>query len=233
VSPRRPNVVAIVPAAGGGDRLGLGIPKAFVDLDGEPIFRRAVRAALSSDVVSSVVVAVPAGFETEADAALHSVGPHAVVVGGATRQSSVRLALAVVAETADIVVCHDAARPFAVPELFDAVVAGLDEADGVVPGVPIPDTVKRVQGDVVTATEPRDGLVAVQTPQAFRAPVLRDAHRRAEATGLDVTDDAAVIEWAGYRVRVVPGDPANFKVTTAQDLARAEAVLRGSRGAVA
>jgi 2-C-methyl-D-erythritol 4-phosphate cytidylyltransferase len=232
VSPRRSNVVAIVPAAGGGDRLGLGVPKAFVDLDGEPIFRRAVRAALSSAVVSSVVVAVPPGFEAEAHAALEAVGPHAVVAGGSSRQSSVRIALAIVAETVDVVVCHDAARPFAMPELFDAVVAGVGEADGAVPGVPIADTVKRVRDDVVTATESRDGLVAIQTPQAFRASVLREAHRRAEHARLDFTDDAAVLEWAGFRVRVVPGDPNNFKVTTAEDLARAEAVLRRSRGAV-
>lgn len=232
MSPRRPNVVAIVPAAGGGERLGVGFPKAFVELDGEPILRRAVRAVLSADAVSSAVVAVPPGLESEARVALETLGPLAVVAGGPTRQASVRRALDAVAETVDVIVCHDAARPFAKPELFDAVVGLLDETDGVVPWVPIADTVKRVRGDEVIETEPRDVLVAVQTPQAFRASALRDAHRRAEEAGLDVTDDAAVLEWAGYRVRVVPGDPANFKVTTSEDLVRAEAVLRRSRGVV-
>jgi 2-C-methyl-D-erythritol 4-phosphate cytidylyltransferase len=224
--------VAIVPAAGGGERLGLGVPKAFVELDGEPILRRAVRAVLSTDVVGSIVVAVPPGLEAAAEAALEAMGPHVVVAGGTTRQGSVHRALEILDAAADVIVCQDAARPFATAELFRSVIEELVRGDGAVPAVPIPDTIKRVREGIVVATEPRDDLVAVQTPQAFRASTLREAHRRAEAAGLDFTDDAAVLEWAGYRVRVVPGDPANFKITSAEDLARAESVLRRSRGTV-
>jgi 2-C-methyl-D-erythritol 4-phosphate cytidylyltransferase len=232
VSPGPAHVVAIVPGAGGGERLGRGVPKAFLELDGEAILRRTIRAVLSSDRIASVVVAVPPGLETEAEKMLEAVGQHVVVAGGSTRQASVQRALECVPETVDAVVCHDAARPFATAELFEAVLGGLGDADGVIPCVPIADTVKRIREDSVVTTEPRGDLCAAQTPQAFRASALRDAHRRAATARLDVTDDAALLEWCGYRVRVVPGDSANFKVTTTDDLARAEAVLRRARGAV-
>jgi len=121
-------------------------------------------------------------------------------------------------------VCHDAARPFASPALYSAVVSALASADGAVPVLAVADTVKRVRGGIVDATEPRDGLALAQTPQAFDAAALRDAHDRAEREGVEVTDDAAALEWAGYRVSAVPGEVRNFKVTTPEDLARAELV---------
>jgi 2-C-methyl-D-erythritol 4-phosphate cytidylyltransferase len=231
MSPGRAHVVAIVPGAGGGERLGRGVPKAFVELDGEPILRRTIRTVLSSDLIASVVVAVPPRLESAAEAMLEAVGPYVVVAGGSTRQDSVRRALGCVPDAVEAVVCHDAARPFAPSSLFDAVLGRLD-ADGVVPCIPIADTIKRIRDEFVVATEPRGDLLAAQTPQAFRASALRDAHRRAEKARLDVTDDASLLEWCGYRVRVIPGDPANFKVTTPDDLARAEAFLRRSRGLV-
>ena len=130
-----------------------------------------------------------------------------------------------------VVMCHDAARPFATPALFDRVLGALDGVQGVVPVVPVPDTVKRVEGGVVLRTEPREGLVLAQTPQAFLALALRQAHDRAERDGIEVTDDAAALERAGFRVRAVPGEPGNFKITTPEDLARAEAIaLELARG---
>ncbi len=159
----------------------------------------------------------------------------AVVPGGATRSASVRAGLAAVPDDAGIVVVHDAARPLATPSLFRAVVSALvDDPDlaAAIPGVPVTDTLKRLDGTRVAATVPRDGLVAVQTPQAFRADVLRRAH----ASGDDATDDAGMVEQAGGTVRVVEGEHANVKVTVESDLALAELLVacagrRGSAGA--
>ena len=146
-------------------------------------------------------------------------GADVTVAGGATRSASVRAGLAAVPADAAVIVVHDAARPLASPALFAAVVAALDEegVDGAVPALPVTDTVKRVAGDAVVATLDRAELVAVQTPQAFRAEALRRAH----ASGLDATDDAALVELAGGRVVVVPGELTNLKITTSSDLSRA------------
>lgn len=223
------SAVAIVLAAGGGERLGSSVAKAFVGLGGRPILARAVAAALGSPAVDAVVVAAPAGSEDLAHAVLEPFGTHAVVTGGPTRQASVRAALEVIPATARVVLCHDAARPLATSRLFSAVVEALDgsSADGAVPVVPVADTVKRVRHGAVIGTEPREELALAQTPQAFRAEALREAHARAAAAGRDFTDDAATLEWAGYRVVAVDGELSNFKITTAEDLARAELVIGG------
>lgn len=220
-----PGAVALVLAAGVGERLGRGRPKAFLALGPDTLLTLSARAAAASPEVESLVIAVPPGFEEEAGT-LHRVGkPVRAVAGGTTRHESVRLALAAAPLEASAVICHDAARPFASPALFGAVLAGLEEADGVVPVVPIPDTVKRVREGIVVATEDRDELRLAQTPQAFASGALREAHERAAREGMTFTDDASLLEWAGYRVAVVPGEPGNFKVTTAEDMARALATL--------
>jgi 2-C-methyl-D-erythritol 4-phosphate cytidylyltransferase len=218
--------VAIVLAAGGGERLGLPIPKAFVDLGGRPMLVHAASAALACPGIGAVVVVVPSGWEQAANEHLDLVGPHTVVVGGGTRQASVRAALGVVPPGAPVLVCHDAARPFAPATLFAAALSALDGVHGVVPVVPVADTVKRIRGDLVDRTEDRAALALAQTPQAFDALALRESHARAERDGVEVTDDASALELAGYRVRTIPGDPGNFKVTTAEDLARAELVAK-------
>jgi 2-C-methyl-D-erythritol 4-phosphate cytidylyltransferase len=214
--------VAIVLAAGRGERLGAGGPKAFAQLAGRPILAHAVTAALACPEVRMVVVAAPPGAEDLAHAIVEPLGAHAVVAGGATRRASVRAALEAVPAEVPAVVCHDAARPFATPGLFSRVIAALEGVDGVVPVLPVPDTVKRVAKGVVLGTEPREGLVLAQTPQAFDAAALRAAHERAERQADEVTDDAAALERAGYRVRAIPGEATNFKITTPEDLARAE-----------
>jgi 2-C-methyl-D-erythritol 4-phosphate cytidylyltransferase len=220
--------VVIIVAAGSGERLGGDVPKAFVPLGGEPMLVWSVRAALGCVGIGSVVVAAPADREDLAHAMIEPLGPHAVVTGGSSRQASVRAALDVVSDGTDVVVVHDAARPFATPSVFSAVIDALEDADGAIPVVPLADTVKRVENGWVVSTTARDELAAAQTPQAFRSAALRDAHGRADAEGLEFTDDAAMLEWAGYRVRAVEGELGNFKVTTPADLERASSVARAA-----
>jgi 2-C-methyl-D-erythritol 4-phosphate cytidylyltransferase len=227
--------VALILAAGAGERLGGSGPKAFEPLGDRPMVSFSLEAAASSALVGSIVVVTPAGHGSDPEwrslvirgSTARDV-PVGFTVGGATRQESVRLGLAALPPEPDVVVVHDAARPFAPPALFDrtieALVApgGVGSVAGAIPVVPCPDTVKRVRDGVVVQTVPRGDLVLVQTPQAFLAAALRDAHAQAARSGLAATDDAMVLEAAGYRVATVPGEPSNFKITTPEDLARAE-----------
>jgi 2-C-methyl-D-erythritol 4-phosphate cytidylyltransferase len=200
------SVWVVVVAAGSGRRFGA--PKHFAPLGGRALVQWAVDAA--RPVADGVVLVLPADADGDAIA-----GVDAVVTGGATRAASVRAGLAAVPESAEVIAVHDGARPLASPALFRAVVdAVAGGADAAVPAVAVADTLKQVVGDTVTATVARDGLVAVQTPQAFSAAVLRRAHH-AEP---EATDDAGLVESLGATVRVVPGDPRNIKVTTATDL---------------
>lgn len=221
--------VAIVLAAGLGERMGAGTPKAFVDLGASTILEVAVARASACPSVDALIVTVPSGFEEQARRLLAGVSrPVTVVTGGATRQASVWLGLKALPEEADRVAVHDAARCLASSELFTAVMSALSNADGVVPVVQVRDTVKRLHDGVVTGTLPdREELVLAQTPQAFDVAVIREAHESAARSGLDFPDDAAVLEWAGKRVVAVPGEETNFKITTRADLARAAAVLGG------
>lgn len=228
---------AIVLAAGGGRRLGTDEPKAFVSIGGRPLVALSAAAAVASPAIGSLVAAVPQGLEDRARELLAGIDlPVTVVAGGESRQASVALALRAVSDDVQVVLCHDAARPFAPPDLFTAVVDAIDQhvegaidghVDGAIPVVPIADTVKRVAAGLIVGTESREGLALAQTPQAFRLEALREAHRRAQEASVFFTDDAGVVEWAGYRVAAVQGDPRNFKVTTLADLARARARVEG------
>lgn len=210
------SVWAIVLAAGQATRYGADIPKQYERLGGQRVLDWSIDAARQT--CDGVVLVVAEAFVDRAEPSAD-----VVVAGGATRSESVRAGLTVVPADAEIVVVHDAARPLAGAPLFDAVIEWvLAGADGAVPGVPLTDTVKRVddQGRVVETVD-REELVAVQTPQAFRAEVLREAHEgRPEAT-----DDAALVEELGSTVVVVPGDPRNLKITFASDLRIAELYL--------
>ncbi len=220
--------VAVVPAAGAGQRLGAGIPKAFVDLDGQSLIERALAGLRDSGAVDEIIVAVPPGRTDEAMLVLASPDrPVTVVAGGAERGESVRLALAA-AGSADFVLVHDAARPLTPPALIARVVAALQGGhQAVVPGLPLSDTIKAVDanGDVLGTPE-RAGLRAVQTPQGFSTELLLRAYESA-GPGALFTDDAALVENIGGRVHVVDGDPLAFKITTPLDLTLARAVLRG------
>jgi 2-C-methyl-D-erythritol 4-phosphate cytidylyltransferase len=209
---------ALLLAAGRGERLGA--PKGFVQLEGRPLLALALETVRRCASVDVIVVLVPAGDEVQAR---ELAGPDEIVaVGGDSRQASVRAgldALDDLGRPVDAVVVHDVARPLAPSTLFDEVIAGLGDADGVVPGVPVTDTVKRLDDGVVAETLPREALVAVQTPQAFRLEALRRAHELAAKEGFLGTDDASLLERAGMRVVVVPGDPRNVKITEPHDLA--------------
>jgi 2-C-methyl-D-erythritol 4-phosphate cytidylyltransferase len=210
-------VGAVIVAAGRGDRFGG--PKQFLTIDGVRLVDRAV--ATCRAIADAVVVVLPPGEPW--------TGPpvDAWTAGGATRSASVRAGLARLPHAVDVVVVHDAARPLATPALFAAVVDAVRAgADGAVPGVPVADTLKRVDGERVVETVDRTSLVTVQTPQAFRVSALRAAH----ASEADATDDAALVEAAGGTVVVVPGEPTNFKITEPVDLARAVALLRTEVG---
>lgn len=207
-------VWAIVVAAGSGRRFGR--PKQF-ELIGD---RRVVdhSAAVADEVCDGVVVVYPPTDAAEFGG----------VAGGRTRAESVSLGLAEVPPSADVICVHDGARPFASATLYRAVIAAVRAgADGAVPGLAVTDTIKRVVDGQVIDTPPRAQLFAVQTPQAFRAAVLRDAHRHAssDADAAAATDDAALVERRGGRVVVVPGDPMNRKITHPEDLDWARRVV--------
>jgi 2-C-methyl-D-erythritol 4-phosphate cytidylyltransferase len=213
------SVWAIVAAAGRGDRLGLDRPKAFAALGGRPLLAESLERLEASDWIDAIVVAAPEGWEEPAVLLAEELGcgkVSACITGGATRAESVRLGLAAVPDDAAVALVHDAARPLVTDEVVGRVLEPLGEGwDGAVPGVPLADTVKRVRGDEIVETVSRDDLVAVQTPQAFVASVLRSA---AAADRADASDCAALVERVGGRVKVVAGDPRLRKVTDASDL---------------
>jgi 2-C-methyl-D-erythritol 4-phosphate cytidylyltransferase len=205
------SIWSIVLAAGSGRRYDDARLKQYEPLGSGRVLDLSLAHARST--ADGVVLVVSRPFVTDPEP-LADV----VVEGGERRSDSVRCGLAAVPDDCDIVVVHDAARPLAEPALFDAVVeAVLAGADAAIPGVDVADTIKRVDDGQVTATLDRDELVAVQTPQAFRADVLRRAHEG----GPDATDDAALVEALGGLVIVVPGDPGNVKITTTADLVMA------------
>lgn len=216
------STVAVVPAAGSGERLAAGAPKAFVNLGGRPMLEHALAGLRDSGVVDTVVVAVP---PTLTDEAKLVVGGEAIIVaGGADRTESVRLALTAIGD-AEFVLVHDAARALTPPALIARVVHALQSGHpAVIPGLPVTDTIKAVDANgVVLGTPERAGLRAVQTPQGFQAELLRRAYDRAAVGGF--TDDASMVEMTGTPVQVVDGDPLAFKITTPNDLLLAEALL--------
>ena len=220
------SVWAILVAAGRGERLGLDQPKAFARLGEDPLLAEPLHRLDDSDWVDAIVLVAPPGWEEPAILLAEELGcgkVSACVPGGDTRADSVRAGLAEVPADALVVLVHDAARPLLSAEVVERVLAPLSEGwDGAVPGLPVADTLKRVGADgAVAETVSRDGLWAVQTPQAFVADVLRAA----AADGGDAPDCASLVEARGGRIKVVPGDPRLLKVTTADDLAKIEAWL--------
>lgn len=216
-------VVAVVPAAGSGERLAAGVPKAFYQLEGQTLVERAVDGLLGSGVIDTVVAAVPADLADEAKLILADRAT--VVAGGANRAESVRLALAALPGDPDFVLVHDAARALTPAALIVRVVEALRAGHGaVVPALPLSDTIKAVDANgVVLGTPERAGLRAVQTPQGFATHLLLRAYQRAGAA--DFTDDASLVEHVGGQVRVVEGDPLAFKITTQLDLLLAQAIV--------
>lgn len=212
------SVWAILAAAGSGERLGLDRPKAFAPLNDRPLVAEPLERLDASDWIEGIVVAAPPEWEEPCILVAEEVAAGKVagtVTGGASRSESVRAALAEVPQEATVVLVHDAARPVVEEEVIERLVTALAGWDAAVPVLPIADAVKRVDGESVTETLDRDGLVTVQTPQAFVASTLREA-----LTG-DVSsapDCASLVEARGGRVRAVEGDPRLLKVTTPADL---------------
>ena len=214
---RPPRVAALLVAAGTGSRFGGAMPKQFVPLAGRPVIRRAAEAlARETDLLLAV------GDGPALRAALAGLVHLPPVAGGPTRQASVLAGLeALVAHAPDIVLVHDAARPHIPPGTVAALLAALQTARGAIPAVPVADTLKRADGRMIAATIPRQGLYRAQTPQAFRFPLLLELHRAA-ADG--ATDDASILEAAGYQVALVAGSEDNVKLTYPEDLVRLERV---------
>ncbi|WP_277454159.1 2-C-methyl-D-erythritol 4-phosphate cytidylyltransferase [Janibacter sp. DB-40] len=218
----------VVVAAGSGRRLGADRPKAFVELAGVTLLEHALRGVVAAGV-DEVAVVVPLDLVTQAEAVAAPLGAPTgptmtVVAGGAERTDSVAAGLSVLSERVHLVLVHDAARCLTPAAVFDRVLAALERgAKGAIPGVPVVDTIKTVDPDgFITGTPSRDSLRAVQTPQGFRRDVLEEAH----ASGVSATDDAALVEALGHRVLVVEGDHRSLKITTPEDLAHAERLLR-------
>ena len=225
----RDAVWAVVPAGGRGVRMGRKKPGIL--LAGRPVLAWTLGVFERTPVVRGVVVAVPAEDVAGWRRRLRGCGKvAAVVAGGAERQGSVRRALEAVPADVTWVVVHDGVRPCITPDLVRRVLEAAREHGAAVAALPVTETLKRGVDDWVKETVDRTGLWAVQTPQAFRAALLREAHRRAAAEGVLATDDAALVEWLGAPVRLVPGLPGNIKITRIEDLPLARALLHGRRG---
>ena len=220
------SVWAVLAAAGRGERLGSDRPKAFARLGDRPLLAESLERLEESGWIDAIVIAAPPDWEEPSILVAEEIAATKVssaVTGGESRSESVRLALEEVPEEAAVVLVHDAARPLLPEEVIERVLTPLSEGwDGVVPAVPLADTVKRVEGDRVVETLPRDDLVAVQTPQAFLADTLR---RAVSGDVSSATDCASLVESQGGRVKVVEGDPRLLKVTDAHDLALVESWL--------
>jgi 2-C-methyl-D-erythritol 4-phosphate cytidylyltransferase len=225
---------AIIVAAGSGVRLGSDAPKAFVKIGGRTMLSYSLAVVGQISSIRELVVTVPAGFEQAARAEVAAAGlgvPVKITPGGIERQDSVRIALGLTSSESELVIVHDAARPLATPELFEACLEAAARAGGAIAAIPVADTLKRVAdgGSAIAATVARAGLWQAQTPQAFRRDVLVAAHRRATNEGIAATDDADLVERTGVRVEVVEGSTGNIKVTTPSDLTIVEAIIAARR----
>jgi 2-C-methyl-D-erythritol 4-phosphate cytidylyltransferase len=223
-----PQVSALVVAAGSGERMGGAVPKAFLTLAGRPLLWHCLQAFAAAEVRDVVVVTV----EERRDEAVEIAGGLAlasltVCAGGATRAESVSRGLQRLPDAGGVVAVHDAARPLVTPVLIRRTLDGLHGSwAAVAPALPVVDTLKLVEGERVVRTVDRSGMWAVQTPQVFGRRVLEEAHEGLRDTS--VTDDLALVEQSGGRVRLVEGERRNFKITYPEDLAMAEALVAGA-----
>jgi 2-C-methyl-D-erythritol 4-phosphate cytidylyltransferase/2-C-methyl-D-erythritol 2,4-cyclodiphosphate synthase len=227
------HVTAIIAAAGEGRRLGASVPKQLLEIGGRSILEQSVEAFVRHRRVNEVIVVLPAGLAAEPPSwlAAAAAGGSAVrvVEGGARRQDSVANAFDCVRAASDVVLVHDAARPFVSDDLISRAIDAAAAHGAAIAALPVRDTVKRVEmtdgAAVVAATLPRDAIYLAQTPQAFRRQVLEEAVALGRS-GVEATDEAMLAERAGHRVHVVEGDPANVKITTSRDL---ESARQGAR----
>lgn len=222
--------VALVPAAGRGLRMGGSVPKQFLAIGGLPLVVHSLRVLQAAPSIDAIVLALPQADIAYCQAEI--VKAHGfskvtkVVAGGPERQDSVRLALAAVGSDAEVVVIHDAVRPFLTVQMVEDVVKAARASGAAIIALPMRDTVKQVNaGHVIERTVDRQPLWLAQTPQAFRRDWLEEAHRKAYAEGVVATDDAYLLEWMGRSVTVVEGSGENIKVTRPEDMVIGEAIL--------
>ena len=228
------HVNVVIVAAGKGTRLQSELPKPFLSVAGKPILVHTLRRFVPIEAVRRIVVVVAAEREALCRDVLHTHGPWpqpmTIVHGGAERQDSVRNGLAALEPQCEIVVIHDAARPFIGVEAIQRSIDAAAEAGSAVVATPVRDTIKRADAQhTIRETVSRHDLWLAQTPQTFRVAVIRAAHRWARQRDIAGTDDATLVEQMGRPVRLVPGDALNFKITTPDDLALAQAVLQASK----
>ena len=229
VNAAAPRIAVIIPAGGVGARFGSRTPKQFLKIQRVPVVTKTVSCFARYRAVTAIAVAAPEAHVERTRRALSAIArraPLVVVSGGPTRQESVWLALQAVPDDAEIIIVHDAVRPLITRDLIASVVRAAAEHGAAICALPIAETVKRVRNDVVDATLDRSELWAVQTPQAFRAALLREAHEKARRDGVVGTDDAMLVERLGHAVRVVRGLAENVKITTPEDLRRARGARR-------
>ena len=215
-------VTAIIAAGGSGRRLGATVPKQLLDLGGQSMLARSVSAFDRHPGVADVIVALPAELVDEARGMVGGItGPIRFVAGGASRQDSVARAFDLVSDEIDVVLVHDAARPFVSAEVITRAIDAAAAHGAAIAAVPATDTIKRVTrdaaGPIIVETLRREAIYLAQTPQAFRRAILRDAVALGR-TGVEATDEAGLAEQAGHAVRIVEGDRGNVKITTAADL---------------
>jgi len=223
---------ALIPAAGMGKRMGAGMNKQYLLLDGKPILAHTLAVFENAPFIDGIYIVAPEQeipfCRSEVVERFGFAKVRAVVAGGAERQHSVWNGLAAMQEAADddVVLIHDGVRPFVTAAILEEAARAAVRSDGAVVAVPVKDTVKVAAGGVIVETPPREGLWLAQTPQAFRYGVIRDAHLAARDEGFLGTDDASLLERRGAKLSIVPGDYRNIKITTPEDMLLAEAFLK-------
>jgi len=224
------NVCAIIVGAGKGERLDAETPKSIVKLGDKPLVRWCVEAMAAVETITSIVVLAPSGYEQQIEDILQGIDrPVIVKTGGETRTDSVRIGVKSVAKSCNIVAIHDAARPLIKPSHILRVIIAAAEHGAAALATPVNDTLKRVEGECIISTQPRDNLWAVQTPQVFQRELLERALELL-SQGVFLSDDCALLERIGESVRVVRGDATNIKITYPEDIIIAEAIKERLKG---
>ena len=218
----------LIPAAGAGERMGAKKPKQFLDIDGVPVIARSLKALFDSGMIEGIVVPTKAEYMAELeDIIKHFLPPDArveIVKGGATRQDSVYNGLVAIERVgAELVVIHDAARPFVTPEIIREAIRDAADAGAAAVGIPATDTTVITDGSFIVEYLPRDRLARVQTPQVFLYDIIKSAHEKARDEGYaGALDDSELVVRSGHPVRVLMGSPSNVKITYPSDIARAK-----------
>ena len=226
------SVVAIIPAAGTGIRMGGETPKQFLSLEGVPILIHTLRKFTACDVIDEIYLALRDEDMERAARDIdreHFVKPVRLVLGGASRQETVARALAELPPETEVVVVHDAVRPFIELEMIRRVTEAARKEGAAILGIPSVDTIKQVERQTILGTIPRERIVLAQTPQAFRCSILKEAYARAEADGFNGTDESSLVERMGQTVVVLMGSDRNIKITKPSDLPLARLYIAQER----